>query len=121
MKKILIVEDDSKMTKILVEALRKENFETLEATDGKEGLEIALKAKPDLILLDIIMPVMDGLEMLHKLKAKDEGKDITVIVLTNSNDLNKMAEAIEKGISSYIVKSDFTLNDLIRKVKEILK
>lgn len=121
MKKILIVEDDPKMTKMLVEVLKKENFETMEAADGEEGLKSALKLKPDLILLDIVMPVMDGLTMLHKLKADDEGKDMPVIILTNLGDLDKMAEAVEKGVCSYIVKADFTIESLVKRIKELLK
>lgn len=121
MKKILVVEDDPKMIRMLIDALKKENFETIEATNGEEGLKSALELKPDLILLDIIMPIMDGLTMLHKLKAEDRGKNIPVIVLTNSDDFNKIAEAVEKGICSYMVKSDFTIEDLVKRVTDLLK
>lgn len=121
MKKILVIEDDPKMIRLLVDALKKESFETIEATNGEEGLKTALKLEPDLILLDLIMPVMDGLEMLNKLRAEDKGKDIPVIILTNYADFDKIAQAVEKKICSYMVKSDFAIEDLIKRVKELLK
>ena len=121
MKKILVVEDDPKMIRILVDALKKGNFETIEAANGEEGLRAALETKPDLILLDLIMPVMDGLEMLNKLRAEEEGKDMPVIILTNAGDFDKIAQAVERGICSYMVKSDFTIEDLVKRVKDLLK
>ncbi|MDP2741169.1 MAG: response regulator transcription factor [bacterium] len=121
MKKILVVEDDPKMIRMLIDALKKEKFETIEATNGEEGLKAALELKPDLILLDLVMPIMDGLEMLNKLRAEDKGKDIPVIILTNSGDFDKIAQAVEKGICSYMVKSDFTIEDLVKRAEELLK
>jgi len=121
MKKILVVEDDPKMIRMLIDALKKNNFETIEATNGEEGLKSALKSKPDLILLDLIMPIMDGLEMLSKLRVQDEGKNIPVIILTNSGDFDKIAQAVEGGICSYMVKSDFTIDSLVKRIEELLK
>lgn len=121
MKKVLVVEDEAKMRQILVEELKKQGIATIEAKNGKEGLESALRDKPDLILLDLIMPVMDGLEMLNKLREEEKGKSIQVIVLTNAGDFGKIAQAIEKGICSYLVKSDITTEDLVKKVKDFLE
>jgi DNA-binding response OmpR family regulator len=120
MKKVLVVEDDIKMRKILVDELKKQGFSTIEAGNGQDGLDLALKEKPDLILLDLIMPVMDGLEMLNRLRAEKEGQKVQVIILTNSGDFGKIAEAVEKGICSYIVKSDITTDDLVKKVGDFL-
>ncbi len=120
-KKVLVVEDDSKMRRVLVDELKKNNFVVIEAENGQEGLETALKDQPDLILLDITMPVMDGLTMLNKLREEEGGKKVQVIVLTNSGDLGKIAEAVERGICSYLVKSDITTEDLVGRVKKFLE
>ena len=121
MKKVLVVEDDLKTRRLIVDELKKQGFVTLEAGDGQKGLDIALKDVPDLIVLDLAMPVMDGLTMLNKLKAEKAGKNIQVIVLTNSGDLGKIAAAVEKGICSYLVKADFTTEDLVKRVKQFLE
>lgn len=121
MKRVLVVEDNFPERKTLVEALKNGGFETLEAEDGKKGLEVALKEKPDLILLDLVMPEMSGLEMLGKLRAQEQGRDVQVVILTNYSDFGKIAEAVDKGICSYLMKSDFTNEDLVRKVGEFLK
>ena len=101
MKKVLIVDDEVKIRQLTADELKKKGFEVIEATNGEEGLQSALKDKPDLILLDITMPVMDGLTMLQKLRAEPEGKKVQVIVLTNSGDFGKIADAVEKGVCSY--------------------
>jgi DNA-binding response OmpR family regulator len=121
MKKILVVEDDEKIRRLLVDELKKQGFATIEAGNGKEGLDVALKDKPDLILLDITMPVMDGLTMLNKLRAEPAGKKVQVIILTNSGDFGKIADTVEKGICSYLVKSDITIEDLVGRVKKFLE
>ena len=83
MKKILIVEDDLKMRKLIVDAFTEQGFKTEEASDGQEGLKVALDTKPDIILTDLIMPIMDGLTMVRKLREDAWGKDVPITVLTN--------------------------------------
>jgi len=119
-KKVLVVDDEMAVRKITVDELKKQGFETLEAADGKDGLDSALKNKPDLILLDINMPEMDGLTMLKKLREEETDKIAQVIVLTNAGDFSKIADAVEKGICSYLVKSDITTEDLVKRVKQLL-
>ena len=121
MKKVLIVDDEVKIRQIIVNELKKQGLDVIEAGNGEEGLQSALKDKPDLILLDITMPVMDGLTMLQKLRAEPEGKKVQVIVLTNSGDFGKIADAVEKGVCSYLVKSDITTEDLVKRVKKFLE
>lgn len=122
MKKVLVVEDDPKMRKMVVDELKKVgDIEVTEAENGQVGLDIALKDKPDLILLDLIMPVMGGLEMLNKLRSTDAGWKSQVIILTNSGDFGRIAEAVERGICSYLIKSDITTEDLVNKVKKFLE
>lgn len=124
-KKILIVEiveDEPSLIEALRNKLNKEGFSVLEARNGKIGLDLALKERPDLILLDIIMPVMDGLTMLQELRKKDEwGKNVPVIILTNLSDDKKVMEAVKEGSYDYLIKSDWSINEVISKVRERLK
>ena len=120
--KILIVEDDEPLFTALKDNLSAAGFEhLLGARDGEEGLSIALKEKPDLILLDILMPKMDGMTMLDKLCKDGSCKDTKVVLLTNL----EADESIMKGIvahepSFYLVKANFTVKDVIQKVKIVL-
>ena len=120
-KKILIVEDDISSLEILVDKFTREAFNVLQAKNGIEGLEVALKEHPDLILLDIIMPKMDGISMIKELQEDEWGKDVPIIILTNLSDGEKVAEAIERGVQDFLVKSDWNLNDVVKKVKERLR
>ncbi len=120
-KKILIVEDEQDMRQALVDELTHEGFQTVEARNGKEGLESALKEHPDLILLDIVMPVMDGMTMMKKLRENAEGKKIPIILLTNLSATDKIMTGIVRDEPSYyLVKSDWKITDVIVKVKEML-
>ncbi len=109
----------------LLEVLRKkfimEKFEVLQAPDGKIGLEEALRSHPDLILLDIIMPIMDGMTMLAKLRQDSWGKNVSVILLTNLSDESKVAEGLKHGVYDYLVKADWNIGDVVKKVKARLK
>jgi len=119
-KKILVVEDDLSLARALGDKLKREKFSVKIAKNGKLGLDAVKSFKPDLILLDIVMPVMDGLEMLSRLRRDPFGKKVEVIILTNLNDAGKTAEAVESGVRDYLVKSDWKIADLIAKVKEKL-
>ncbi len=120
-KTILIVEDDLAIIDIYSTALSVEGFEVFTAVNGEEGLQKALAETPDLILLDILMPVMDGLTMLQKLREEnDYGKKVAVILLTNLSAGN---EDIIKKIAEtepiyYIVKNSLTIKELVEKVKD---
>ena len=118
--KILIVEDEVILSKTCADGLSDEGFEVLEARNGKEGLELALREKPDLILLDLLMPVMDGLTMASQLRLDDWGRNVPIIILTNLSDNNKISEALKHGIFDFLVKSDWKLADMIARVKERL-
>lgn len=120
MKKILFVEDEPSLQKAIGEVLVQEGFEVLAATDGEEGLEKA-KEKPDLILLDLILPKKDGFEVLKEMKADDKIKDIPVIVLTNLEGTGDVEKALELGATTYLVKANYELEDVVAKVKEFLK
>ncbi|MEK7167728.1 MAG: response regulator [Patescibacteria group bacterium] len=120
-KKILIIDDEPVLVKALRESFERDGLEVLEAENGKNGLDAALLNHPDLILLDIIMPVMDGMEMLKKLREDIWGKTAKVLILTNLSNGEK--EAVAKTLDSYgyLIKTDFKIDDIIDQVKKILK
>jgi DNA-binding response OmpR family regulator len=117
-KKILIVEDDADFLALLQERVALEGFSVFIARDGKEGLDVASKERPDLILLDILMPKMDGIEMAKRLK--ESGINISIIFLTNVGDVDYISKAIEASQSDYIVKSNISIDDIIARVKDKL-
>lgn len=109
--------------KALVDKFTREGFQVVSARDGEEGLNTALKEKPDIILLDVVMPKMDGMTMLKKLRQQNEwGKSIPVIMLTNlSADDDKIMKGITEDLPAYyLVKSNWAINDVVDKVKERL-
>jgi len=121
MKKILIVEDEPMCLELLTSQLTEEGYKVIEAINGKKGLEKVKKEHPDLIILDIKMPVMDGITMLDLVRKEKVGKKVKVIILTN---LELEEKAIAKIISDqplyYFIKSDIQFSDLLNKIKEIL-
>lgn len=120
---ILIVEDEVSLRTILCDKFVREGFTVLNAKDGEIGLATALEEEPDLILLDLVMPKMDGMTMLKKLRqTNDWGKTVPVMLLTNlgSDDESRMREIAEDTAVSYLVKSNWSINDLTEKVKETL-
>jgi|SRR6185369_4216210 len=120
---IEIVEDDASLANVLQDKFKLEGFDVSIAKEGEEGLAIALSKRPDLILLDIMMPKMDGLEMMKKLRNGDEwGKNVPIILLTNlSADDERINWAIaENAPAYYLMKSNWTINDLVDKIRERL-
>ena len=117
-KKILIVEDEKSLAEALAAKLEKSGFISEMAFNGVEGLKKFNLLKPDLILLDIIMPEMDGIEMLKELR---KTSDIPVVMLTNLSDPEKLSEALESGSHDYLIKSNYSLEGVIDKINEILK
>lgn len=120
-KKILIIEDELPMLKALSDKFAREGFSVLEARNGEEGLNLALKTKPDLIILDLFMPVMDGKAMMVKLRQDEWGKKVPIVILTNLNPDDKtLNEIMASGPSYYFIKSKWQLEDLTEKVKKEL-
>ena len=122
-KTILVVEDETALRTALVEMVGDAGFEMLEAADGKEGLKLALKKHPDLILLDLMMPVMNGMEMLKELRKNKWGKNVYVYILTNKEP---DAELIEEANripyrSSYLMKSNSPITHIVDLVKKYFK
>lgn len=117
---ILVVEDEKVLSNALVSKLTREGFTMITAENGEEGLASALKNHPDLILLDIIMPVMDGLAMLRELRKDPWGERAKVILLTNLSDPGKVTEELVNTVSGCLVKSDWKIEDVVKQVREKL-
>ena len=118
MKTILFIEDEQHLQKILGLRLGKEGFKVLNALNGEAGLKLAKEKKPDLILLDIIMPLKDGSEVFETLKKDPETKDIPVMILTNLDTERDVQKMLELGATTYLIKADYSLSDLVTKIKE---
>lgn len=120
-KKILIVEDESSLHRALSEYLQMEGFDVLNAIDGQAGIDMAKSSKPDLVLLDIILPKKDGYQVLTEIKNGKSTKNIPVVLLTNLESPEDIQKAFEKGATTYLVKSSYKLEDVVKKIKEVLK
>ncbi|MCP6726942.1 MAG: response regulator [Patescibacteria group bacterium] len=120
MKQILFIEDESALQKTIGESLRQEDFEVLSALDGEIGIRTAKEKRPDLIILDLVLPKKDGFEVLEDLKKGEGTKNIPVIVLTNLEDLKGIQRAIDLGATTYLVKSNYRLDEVVEKIKGVL-
>jgi two-component system phosphate regulon response regulator PhoB len=120
MKKILFIEDESALQKTFGEILKQEGYEMTPALDGEIGLRLARTQRPDLILLDLILPRVNGFEVLKKLKEDGATKDIPVIVLTNLEGVGDVDKAIELGATTYLVKAQYSLEEVVEKIKKVL-
>jgi CheY-like chemotaxis protein len=120
---ILVVEDEKIIRESLVEKLNKEGFIVFEAKDGVEGFDISVEKHPNIILLDLAVPKMDGLKMMEKLLKNDLIRNINFVILTNLEKNEKIAEAIEIAgkykckTFEYYIKSNIKLDDLVKKIK----
>ena len=114
---ILVVEDEVSTALALCDKLEHEGFRVTKASNGKEGLANALKNHPDLILADLKLPEMDGMEMIRQLRTDSWGKDAKVIILTNVSDVSKVEEAMVHGTFFYMVKGDSSMSEIVDKVK----
>lgn len=120
MKKILFIEDEPTLQKTVGEILSQEGFTILSALDGAAGLLLAKSEKPDLILLDLILPKKNGFEVLAELKENPETAGIKVIVLTNLESSQDIEKALGLGATNYLVKANYDLEEVATKIKELL-
>ena len=119
-KKILIIEDDVILREVLSDFLVKEGFTVVTASNGEEGVNQAKKKKPDLIILDIILPKKDGFEVIKDLKRDEKTEKISIVLLTNLESLNDIEKALNLGATTYLIKSDYSLEEVVKKIKDIL-
>ncbi len=120
MAKVLLVEDDNNLREIFQMRLQAEGYTALTAADGEEGLVVAMKEKPDLIVADVMMPKLSGFEMIENLRAAPEMKNTKVIMMTALGQAEDQARGEKLGVVKYLVKSQVTLEDFARVVKEVL-
>ncbi|XKT75402.1 MAG: response regulator transcription factor [Patescibacteria group bacterium UBA2103] len=116
--KILIVEDETPLLEALSTKLSGAGHDICIAKDGVEGVTTAFSERPDIVLLDIKMPRKDGLQMLKELREGEWGKEVRVIVLTNLNDPEHIADMLEAGANEYLVKTEWKLNELLDHLVE---
>ena len=115
-KKILIIEDDKLLANLLTKKLEKEGYEVSVSPQGDKGLTEAKKIKPDLILLDIIMPAMDGFEVMEELKKDEELVKIPIIIVSNSGQPVEISKARELGARDWLIKAEFDPQEVVDKV-----
>lgn len=120
MKKILVIEDDKFLRELISQKILKEGYDIAEAVDGEKGVEAAKKEKPDLILLDLILPGIDGFEVLARIKADPEISSIPVIILSNLGQKDDIEKGLKMGAIDYMIKAHFTPAEIIAKVRGVL-
>lgn len=120
-KKILIIEDDKFLRELIAQKLTKESFDISEAVDGEEGLKKIKEGSPDLILLDLILPGIDGFEVLAKMKEDSALAQIPVIILSNLGQKEDVEKGLKLGAADYLIKAHFTPVEIVEKIRTILK
>ncbi|MBI4253062.1 response regulator [Candidatus Uhrbacteria bacterium] len=120
MKKIIIIEPDSAVREEYRELLGAEGFEVHTAVDGKAGLDLIWREQPDCVLLEILLPKIDGFEVLRRMNEKEETKDIPVVLFTELGHEEDVARARHLGAHEYCIKAHHTPQDILKKIKELL-
>ncbi len=118
--KILVVEDDDFLLQMYTTKLEAEGFKVFSAMNGNEALRVTEKENPDLILLDLNLPEMDGFEVLEELKSKKESKNTPVLVLTNFAQKDDIDRCLDLGAEDYLIKAHFVPSEVVEKIKKIL-
>jgi len=118
---VLLVEDDTFLANIYKTKFEMEGFKVSVSENGQEGLVDAKKKKPDVILLDILLPKMDGFTVLEKLKEGSDTKEIPVILLTNLGQKDDVSKGLEMGAEDYLIKAHFKPSEVVEKVNKVLK
>ena len=120
-KTILIIEDDKFLRELIVRKLNEEDFEVSQAVDGEEGIKKIIEEKPNLILLDLILPGIDGFEVLARMKKESALSSIPVIILSNLGQKDDVEKGLKMGAIDYLIKAHFTPGEIIEKIKAALK
>jgi DNA-binding response OmpR family regulator len=120
-KKILIIEDDKFVRELIAQKLTEEGYEALMTVDGEEGMVQIKEKKPDLVLLDLILPGIDGFEVLSRMKSDPNLEKIPVVILSNLGQREEVERGLKMGANDYLIKAHFTPREIIEKVNSILK
>ena len=118
--KVLVAEDDAFLSKAYAAKLTKEGFEVISALNGEEIMEKVKSEKPDIILLDIVMPKKNGFDVLYDLKQEPSTKNTPVIILSNLGQEEDIKRGKDLGADDYLIKSDIAINDVVDKIKQVL-
>lgn len=118
--KVLLIEDDSFLLSMYTTKFEIENFSVIAADDGEKGLRVARENRPDIILLDILMPKMNGFEVLAELKKDPLTKDVPVILLTNLNQKDEIEKGLGMGAKDYLIKAHFMPSEVVEKIKKVI-
>jgi CheY-like chemotaxis protein len=119
-KKVLIIEDEKILIELLERKIKEDGYEVFTALNGKEGLELVKEVKPDLVLLDIIMPEMDGFEVMEEMNKLQELnlKKVPVIIISNSGQPVEIDKALNLGVRDYLIKAQFDPKEVIDKIRK---
>jgi len=120
-KRILIIEDDRFLRELIGRKLSDEGFVIIEAVDGEQGIKKVKEKKPDLVLLDLILPSIDGFEVLSQIKKEESLKSIPIIILSNLGQKEEVEKGLKLGAVDYLIKAHFTPGEIIEKIKNNLK
>jgi DNA-binding response OmpR family regulator len=120
MSKILLIEDDKFLRELIIQKLGKEGYEVVEAAEGETGLTKLKEEKPDLVLLDLILPGIDGFEVLSRIKQDSDVSKIPVIILSNLGQKDDVQKGIDLGAVDYLIKAHFTPGEIVEKIKATL-
>ncbi len=118
--KILVVEDDKFLRELITQKLSREGYDVREAVDGEDGVKKVKESKPDIILLDLILPGIDGFEVLAKIKEDSELADVPVVILSNLGQRDDVERGLKLGAVDFLIKAHFTPGEIIEKVQKIL-
>ncbi len=119
--KVFIIEDDINILSGLKAKLSVQQYQVISLSSGRNAIELIKENKPNIIILDLILPDLDGFELLQKIKKDKEIKNIPIVIYTNLSDKDSKSKGIELGIKHYLTKVDYRLDDIVDKVKQILK
>jgi len=119
--KILIIEDDRFLRELMTRKLSQEGFNVIEAVDGEEGFRKIKEENPALVLLDLILPKMDGFQVLSKIKEDERLCSIPVIILSNLGEKESIEKGIKLGVADYLIKVQHTPNEIVERIKQNLK
>lgn len=117
---VLLVEDEAALQHTMGEALRAAGFEVISATDGEQGMRLVLEQKPNIVLLDLILPKRSGFEVLEAMKKDPNTKNIPVIVLTNLEGAAEIDRAVALGADSFLVKANYEIGEIVNKVRQVI-
>ncbi len=120
-KKILIIEDDELLRGLISQKLAKEGYDIVQAVDGESGLKMTTEEKPDLVLLDILLPGMDGFEVLRAIKADGAMLKTPVIILSNLWQKDDIDKGMKLGATDYLIKVNFATGEILEKIKAVVK